>query len=111
MKRDKTEEVGEFELELFEIPYPGRIVGKAVVDASSRMIGVVKTIQLHIPKMNIYLIIRGYDGEDVIPIEAIVSVGSIVRINKTVNNSKEVDFEDIIRFREEIDSEIRAFVR
>ena len=110
MKRGRTEEMEEIELELFEIPYPGKIVGKAVVDASSRMIGVVKTLQLRIPKMKLNLIIRGYDSEEVIPIEAVLSVGSIIRLNVTVNDSKEVDIEDIIRFREEIDSEIRAFV-
>ena len=57
-KNDKTPDSANVMAELYELSIPGQIIGKEVIDASARKIGVVRNVKLTFPptKVNLTLV-------------------------------------------------------
>jgi len=98
------------EIELFEIPYPGKIIGKAVVDANARMVGVVRSIQFSVIKGDLKLVVRSQDKEKAISISAVDNIGNVVHLAEVLLEFEEIDLDDVVRLRAEVEAEIRAFM-
>ncbi len=99
----------DLDLELYEIVFPGKLVGKAVIDANARMIGVIRNIRIQIPSSNIILVVKGLDTEFTVNSNDIQAIGNIVQLNVTIKHSEPIEINDIIRLRNEIQEEIIHF--
>ncbi len=99
----------DIDLELFEIMFPGKIVGKAVIDANARMVGVIRNIKIQLPSSTIFLVVKGLDTEFSVNSTDIQAIGNIVQLNVTIKHSEPIEINDIIRLRNEIQEEIVHF--
>ncbi|MFX0207563.1 MAG: hypothetical protein ACFFDT_16370 [Candidatus Hodarchaeota archaeon] len=99
------------DLELFELIFPGKIIGKAVIDAEARMIGVVRNVRVQIPSPSpaISLIVKGLDTEFAVKSEDVKAIGNVVQLTITIKHSEAVEINDIIRLRNEIQEEVTHF--
>ncbi|NHJ02179.1 MAG: hypothetical protein EAX86_08575 [Candidatus Heimdallarchaeota archaeon] len=99
----------DLDLELFELKFPGKLIGKAVIDANARMIGVIRNVRVQIPSSTISLIIKGLDTEFTIKSENIQAIGNVIQLNVNIKHSEPIEINDIIRLRNEIKEEIDHF--
>lgn len=104
-----TKQPMDVDLELFEIIFPGKLVGKAVIDANARMIGVIRNVRIQIPSSTISLTVKGLDTEFTIKSENIQAVGNVVQLNVTIKHSEPIEINDIIKLRVEIQEELVHF--
>ena len=104
-----TKQLLDLDLEVYEIIFPGKLVGKAVIDANARMIGVIRNIRIQIPSSNIILVVKGLDTEFTVNSNDIQAIGNIVQLNVTIKHSEPIEINDIIHLRNEIQEEIVHF--
>ena len=97
------------DLELFELIFPGKIIGKAVIDADARMIGVIRNVRIQVPSPAISFIVKGLDTEFSVKAEDIQAIGNVVQLNIIIKHSEPIEINDIIRLRNEIQEEIVHF--
>ena len=99
----------EIDLELFELMFPGKIIGRAVVDAEARIIGVIRNVRIQIPSPMISLVVKGLNTEFTVKAENIKAIGNVVQLNITIKHSEPIEVNDIVRLRSEIQEEINHF--
>ncbi len=99
----------DIDLELFELMFPGKLIGKAVIDANARMIGVIRNVRVQIPSSSITLIVKGLDTEFTIKSENIQAIGNVIQLNVNIKHSEPIEINDIIQLRNEIKEEIVHF--
>lgn len=99
----------DIDLELFELMFPGKLIGKAVIDANARMIGVIRNVRIQIPSSSITLIVKGLDTEFTIKSENIQAIGNVIQLNVNIKHSEPIEINDIIQLRNEIKEEIIHF--
>ena len=104
-----TKQPMDVDLELFEIIFPGKLIGKAVIDANARMIGVIRNVRIQIPSSTISLTVKGLDTEFTVKSENIQAVGNVVQLNVTIKHSEPIEINDIIKLRAEIQEELVHF--
>lgn len=97
--------------ELYELKMPGQFIGKEVIDASARKIGIVRNIKLTFPPPGIEVIIKGLDVEFPLPMESIANIGGVVQLKETVKQAEELEIRDVARLRDEIANEIASYLR
>ncbi|TFG00092.1 MAG: hypothetical protein EU542_08390 [Promethearchaeota archaeon] len=97
--------------ELYELSIPGQLVGKEVIDASARKIGVVRNVKLTFPPTKVAIIIKGLDVEFPLSMESIANVGGVVQLKETIKQAEELEIRDVARLREEIANEIASYLR
>ncbi len=99
----------DIDLELFELMFPGKLVGKAVIDANARMIGVIRNVRIQIPSPIISLTVKGLDTEFNVKSEDIQAIGNVVQLNVIIKHSEPIEINDIIKLRNEIQEELIHF--
>lgn len=104
-----TKQPMDVDLELFEIVFPGKLIGKAVIDANARMIGVIRNVRIRIPSPTISLTVKGLDTEFTVKSEDIQAVGNVVQLNVTIKHSEPIEINEIIKLRTEIQEELIHF--
>jgi sporulation protein YlmC with PRC-barrel domain len=104
-----TKQTMDVDLELFEIMFPGKLIGKAVIDANARMIGVIRNVRIQIPSPTISITIKGLDTEFTVKSENIQAVGNVVQLNVSIKHSEPIEINDIIKLRNEIQEELVHF--
>ncbi len=104
-----TKQPIDIDIELFELMFPGKLVGKAVIDANARMIGVIRNIRIQIPSPTISLTVKGLDTEFTVKSEDIQAIGNVVQLNVIIKHSEPVEINDIIKLRNEIQEELIHF--
>ncbi len=109
-KNEKSRESASMMAELYELSIPGQLIGKEVIDASARKIGVVRNVKLTFPPAKINVIIKGLDVEFQIPMDSILTVGGVVQLKEAINQAEELEIRDVARLREEIAKEISAYL-
>ncbi|MEA2071087.1 MAG: PRC-barrel domain-containing protein [Asgard group archaeon] len=110
-KNDKKQDESNIMAELYELSIPGQLIGKEVIDATARKVGVVRNIKLTFPPAKIIVIIKGLDVEFQIPVDSIATIGGVVQLNETIKQAEELEIRDVARLREEIAGEIAAYLR
>ena len=110
-KNDKVNESQNVMAELYELSIPGQIIGKEVIDASARKIGVVRNVKLTFPPTKINVIIKGLDVEFQLSFDSIATVGGVVQLKETIKQAEELEIRDVARLREEIANEITSYLR
>ena len=103
--------VAQTETELYELVMPGKLIGKAIVDGAARLVGIVRSVKLSVPPIRVDIIAKGMEIEFPINTTDIVAVGGIVQLKNVIREAEEVAIDDIIRLREEIKSEIHAYLK
>ncbi|MHA2243748.1 MAG: hypothetical protein ACXADY_02135 [Candidatus Hodarchaeales archaeon] len=104
-----TKQPIDIDIELFELMFPGKLIGKAVIDANARMIGVIRNIRIQIPSPTISLTVKGLDTEFTVKSEDIQAIGNVVQLNVIIKHSEPVEINDIIKLRNEIQEELIHF--
>lgn len=110
-KNDKAIDSTNIMAELYELRIPGELIGKEVIDASARKIGIVRNVKLTFPPPSINVIIKGLDIEIPLPIDSIATIGGVVQLKETIKQVEELEIRDVARLREEIASEISSYLR
>lgn len=106
MQADEAKKVS---AELYELKMPGQLLGKEVVDAKARRIGVVRNLRVSIPPIKTELIVKGLDVEFAVNMENIATVGSVIQLNIMIKEAEEIEIHDILRLRKEIWDEIKSY--
>ena len=104
-----TKQPIDIDIELFELMFPGKLVGKAVIDANARMIGVIRNIRIQISSPTISLTVKGLDTEFTVKSEDIQAIGNVVQLNIIIKHSEPVEINDIMKLRNEIQEELIHF--
>ncbi len=104
-----TKQPIDIDIELFELMFPGKLVGKAVIDANARMIGVIRNIRIQFPSPTISLTVKGLDTEFTVKSENIQAIGNVVQLNIIIKHSEPVEINDIMKLRNEIQEELVHF--
>ncbi len=104
-----TKQPIDIDIELFELMFPGKLIGKAVIDANARMIGVIRNIRIQIPSPTISLTVKGLDTEFTVKSEDIQAIGNVVQLNVIIKHSEPIEINDIINLRNEIQEELIHF--
>ncbi len=104
-----TKQPIDIDLELYELVFPGQLIGKAVIDSDARMVGVIRNVRIQIPSPSISLIIKGLDTEFTVKAENVQVIGNVVQLNITIKHSEPIEVNDVIRLRNEIQEEIIHF--
>jgi len=104
-----TKQPIDIDIELFELMFPGKLVGKAVIDANARMIGVIRNIRIQIPSPTISLTVKGLDTEFTVKSENIQAIGNVVQLNIIIKHSEPIEINDIMKLRNEIQEELVHF--
>ncbi len=104
-----TKQPIDIDIELFELMFPGKLIGKAVIDANARMIGVIRNIRIQIPSPTISLTVKGLDTEFTVKSEDIQAIGNVVQLNVIIKHSEPIEINDIIKLRNEIQEELIHF--
>ncbi len=99
------------ETELYELVMPGKLIGKAIVDGAARLVGIVRSVKITVPPIQVDIIAKGTEIEFPINTTDIVAVGGIVQLKNVIREAEEIAIDDIIRLREEIKSEIHAYLK
>jgi sporulation protein YlmC with PRC-barrel domain len=110
-KNDKVTDPTSIMAELYELRIPGELIGKEVIDASARKIGIVRNVKLTFPPPNINIIIKGLDIEIPLPVDSIATIGGVVQLKETIKQVEELEIRDVARLREEIANEIASYLR
>ncbi len=98
-------------VELYELSLvPGKLIGKAVVDANAQVIGVIRSIRVKIPPGEVEFVIKGLDIEFTIEAKDIQTIGGIVQLNRSLNHVDPIDVSDVMHLRSEIKDEIKHFL-
>ncbi|MFQ5821606.1 MAG: hypothetical protein ACE5I5_16605 [Candidatus Heimdallarchaeota archaeon] len=105
------DELARAETELYELIMPGKLIGKAIVDGAARLVGIVRSVKLSVPPVRVDIIAKGMEIEFPINTTDIVAVGGIVQLKNVISEAEEIAIDDIIRLREEIKSEIHAYLK
>jgi len=109
-KNDKVQETANVMAELYELRIPGQLIGKEVIDASARKIGIVRNVKLTFPPAKISIILKGLDIEIQLPIDSIATIGGVVQLKETIKQAEELEIRDVARLRDEIAREISAYL-
>ena len=104
-----TKQQIDIDLELFELIFPGKIIGKAVVDADAQMIGVIRNVRIQLPSSTISLIVKGLNTEFTIKSGDVQAIGNVVQLNVIIKHSEPIEIHDIIKLRSEIQEELVHF--
>lgn len=104
-----TKQPTDIDLELFELIFPGKLIGKAVIDANARMIGVIRNVRIQIPSPSISLTVKGLDTEFNVKAEDIQAIGNVVQLNVIIKHSEPIEVNDVIKLRNEIQEELIHF--
>ncbi|MHA1125239.1 MAG: hypothetical protein ACTSO7_11785 [Candidatus Heimdallarchaeota archaeon] len=110
-RNDKTIDQANIMAELYELSIPGQLIGKEVIDASARKIGVVYNVKLTFPPANVRIVIKGLDVEFQLSIDSIATIGGVVQLKETIKQAEELEIRDVARLREEIASDISKYLR
>ncbi|MBD3229588.1 MAG: hypothetical protein GF329_15515 [Candidatus Lokiarchaeota archaeon] len=94
------------EAEFFESKFPGKLVGKEVLDKNSRRLGLVKSIRLEYFPWKVSLIVKGINIEIPVELSEIENIGTVVQLKTKITAMPEVKVHDLIRLREEIKEEL-----
>lgn len=94
--------------ELYELKIPGKLTGKIVIDASARIIGIVRCVKITLPELYVELVIKGKDVEYTIKGEDISNVGDTIILGVAMEEFDALEIEDIRRLREQLADEIKA---
>ncbi len=104
-----TKQPTDIDLELYELVFPGQLIGKAVIDSEARMVGVIRNVRFQIPSSSVSLIIKGLDTEFNVKADNIQAVGNVVQLNVSIKHTEPIEVNDVIRLRSEIQDEINHF--
>ncbi|MHA1220115.1 MAG: hypothetical protein ACTSQB_00100 [Candidatus Heimdallarchaeota archaeon] len=110
-KNEKIQDSAQVMAELYELRIPGELIGKEVIDASARKIGIVRNIKLTLPPAKIVIIIKGLDIEMQLPVDSISTVGGVVQLKETIKQAEELEIRDVARLRDEVAKEIASYLR
>ncbi len=101
------------EIELYELIVPGKILGKEVIDASAKRIGIVRSIRLSLqtlPQIKAEIVVKGLEVEFPVDIENIQAVGDIVQLKTIIKEARGVDVREVMSLRKKILEEIKAYI-
>jgi sporulation protein YlmC with PRC-barrel domain len=110
-KNEKENQESAMMAELYELSIPGQLIGKEVIDASARKVGVVRNVKITFPPPKITIIIKGLDVEFPLPMDSISTIGGVVQLKEAIKQAEELEIRDVARLREEIANEIASYLR
>jgi len=88
-------------------------LGKEVVDAGAKRIGIVRSIRLSLstlPQIKAEIVVKGLEVEFPIDIENIQAVGSVVQLKTVIKEAREVDVRETLSLRKKILEEIKSYI-
>ena len=99
------------EAEMYELAMPGRgrLIGRAVIDAGAKIVGIVRSIKIILPEFRAELMVKGLDVEFPVDAKNISTVGNVVQLQNSIKDAEAVELEDIGRLRKELWEEIRSY--
>ncbi|MBD3185403.1 hypothetical protein GF325_01135 [Candidatus Bathyarchaeota archaeon] len=104
-----------FETEMYEMEVPGKLVGKEIIDADARRIGICHSIKLRVSTgkkgelhHGMLLVIKGLDIEFDMTMDDVDIIGNVIKLKVPARQADELDVRDVIRIQEEIAGEIRS---
>ncbi|MHA1269612.1 MAG: hypothetical protein ACTSPY_07460 [Candidatus Helarchaeota archaeon] len=95
------------QVEFFEPIFPGKLVGKEVLDRESRRLGLVKSIRVEYLPWKISLIVKGLNLELPVDISEVSAIGTVVQLKTRITAMPELGVNEIIRLRNEIKGELK----
>ena len=101
------------EIELYELIVPGKILGKEVVDAGARRIGIIRSVRLslsQLPQIKAEIVVKGLEVEFPVGIENIQAVGNIVQLKTIIKEALEIEVREVMSLRKKILEEIKAYI-
>jgi sporulation protein YlmC with PRC-barrel domain len=103
------------ETELYEMAVPGKFIGKEIIDADARRIGLCHSIKIKCGtdkkndiKTELFLVIKGLDIEFDVPFNEIEKIGNVIKLKIAAQQADELQVKDAMRLQEDIAGEIRA---
>ncbi|TFF89414.1 MAG: hypothetical protein EU549_00695 [Promethearchaeota archaeon] len=95
------------EAEFFESRFPGKLVGKEVLDKDSRRLGIIKSIRVEYLPWKVSLIVKGINIEIPVELSEIQNIGTVVQLKTKITAMPEINVHDLIRIREDIKEELQ----
>ncbi len=103
------------ETELYEMAVPGKFVGKEIIDAEARRIGLCHSIRIKTGldkkgalRTDLFIVIKGHDVEFDISFNDIEKIGNVIKLKVPAHQADEIQVKDAIRIQEDIAGEIRS---
>ena len=99
-----------YQAEFFESSFPGKLVGKEVLDKDSRRLGVVKSIRVEYLPWQISLIIKGINIEIPVELSEVENIGTVIQLRTKITVAPEISVNEIIRLRDEIKEDLKDII-
>ncbi|NMC05914.1 MAG: hypothetical protein GYA24_11915 [Candidatus Lokiarchaeota archaeon] len=103
------------ETELYEMAVPGKFIGKEIIDAEARRIGLCHSIKIKtgvdkkgVLRADLYIVIKGLDVEFDVSFNDIDKIGNVIKLKVPARQADELQVKDAIRIQEDIAGEIRS---
>ncbi|MBN2150390.1 MAG: hypothetical protein JW839_02980 [Candidatus Lokiarchaeota archaeon] len=103
------------ETELYEMAVPGKFIGKEIIDAEARRIGLCHSIKLKagldkkgVLHSELFVVIKGLDIEFDVRFDDVEKIGNVIKLKIPTRQADELQVKDAIRIQEDIAAEIRA---
>ena len=93
--------------DFFEARFPGKLVGKEVLDKDSRRLGIIKAIRVEYLPWNVSLIIKGLNVELPVNFSEVESIGTVVILKTRISVFPEIDINNLITLREEVKEDLK----
>lgn len=104
-----------FETEVYELAVPGRLIGKEIIDAEARRIGICRSVKIKFSgdkktglKYELFLTVKGLDVEFDIPLTDVDIIGNVIKLKMVARQADDLPVRDVIRLQEDVAGEIRA---
>ena len=99
---------------MYELIVPGKILGKEVVDASAKRIGIVRSIRLSLsalPQIKAEIVVKGLEVEFPVDIDNIQNVGNVIQLKNPVREAEDIEVKTVLMLRDELAEEVAAYLR
>ncbi|MHA1229059.1 MAG: hypothetical protein ACTSRP_00335 [Candidatus Helarchaeota archaeon] len=96
-----------YQVEFYESNFPGKLVGKEVIDKDSRRLGLVKSIRLEYFPWRVSLMVRGINIEIPVELSEVSSIGTVIQLKTKITAMPELGVTDVMRLRNEIKEELK----
>ena len=93
--------------DFYEPIFPGKIIGKEVLDKCSRRLGIVKSLKVEYLPWKISLIIKGKNLELPVDISEVENIGTVIQLKTKITAMPEIDINETINIKNELKEELK----
>ncbi|MFW9997807.1 MAG: hypothetical protein ACFFD4_37550 [Candidatus Odinarchaeota archaeon] len=94
-------------VKLYELPFPGLITGRPIIDASNRFIGLTRNFVIVLPEWEIKIVLKGLDIETEISASEISKTNGTILLKKNLDHLAELQVTDLSVVRDNIREELK----